>query len=138
MVTVNVTTNMEPLFKTDWDYLQWQAAVSDSNPYSQKDWNQTLLTKINMASVSIFQKTLCGGADTIKIHPNLLDLVSDLEYFENKDGDYSLASRFKIKLDDTLETNKIIALREKENSCDKNLNNNISTLNAEITILNYN
>jgi hypothetical protein len=48
-----------------WDYNGWKRGTS-ANPltqYTQKDWNQTLLTAINQISAQIHKSTLRGGAN---------------------------------------------------------------------------
>lgn len=65
---------------TRWDYngLRKQS----TNYYgTQKDWNQTLLTKINQLSAQIHKSTLRGGASWIVVSPEISAVLDDLEYF---------------------------------------------------------
>ncbi|MFA5207242.1 MAG: hypothetical protein WC428_00930 [Candidatus Paceibacterota bacterium] len=47
----------------------------------QKDWNQTLITKINQISAQIHKSTLRGGASWIVVSPEVSAVFDDLEYF---------------------------------------------------------
>ena len=48
-----------------WDYNGWQRLGTTSTVYTQKDWNQTIMTKINQISAQIQKSTLRGGANWI-------------------------------------------------------------------------
>jgi hypothetical protein len=48
---------------------------------TQKDWNQTLVTKINQISAQIHKATLRGGASWIVVSPEVSAVFDDLEYF---------------------------------------------------------
>jgi len=43
-----------------WDYNGWKRLGSNAVPYTQKDWNQTLITAINQISAQIHKSTLRG------------------------------------------------------------------------------
>ena len=47
----------------------------------QKDWNQTLITKINQISAQIHKATLRGGASWVVVSPEVSAVFDDLEYF---------------------------------------------------------
>lgn len=63
-----------------WDY---NGLRRQSTAYygTQKDWNQTLLTKINQISAQIHKSTLRGGASWIVVSPEVSAVFDDLEYF---------------------------------------------------------
>jgi hypothetical protein len=66
-----------------WDYNGWKRGTS-SNPltqYTQKDWNQTLITAINQLSAQIHKSTLRGGANWIVVSSEVSAIFDDLEYF---------------------------------------------------------
>jgi hypothetical protein len=66
-----------------WDYNGWKRG-SSSNPlsqYTQKDWNQTLVTAINQLSAQIHKSTLRGGANWIVVSSEVSAVFDDLEYF---------------------------------------------------------
>jgi len=69
-----------------WDYNGWQRMAVPSTNYTQKDWNQTLMTKINMISAQIQKSTLRGGADWIVISAEISAVLNDLEYFHVTDA----------------------------------------------------
>lgn len=63
-----------------WDY---NGLRKQSNTYygTQKDWNQTLITKINQISAQIHKSVLRGGASWIVVSPEISAVFDDLEYF---------------------------------------------------------
>jgi hypothetical protein len=63
-----------------WDY---NGLRRQSTAYygTQKDWNQTLVTKINQISAQIHKATLRGGASWIVVSPEVSAVFDDLEYF---------------------------------------------------------
>jgi hypothetical protein len=63
-----------------WDYNGWRRISSTTN-YTQKDWNQTLITAINQLSAQIHKSTLRGGANWIVVSSEVSAIMDDLEYF---------------------------------------------------------
>ena len=63
-----------------WDY---NGLRKQTNTYHgvQKDWNQTLITRINQISAQIHKSTLRGGASWIVVSPEVSAVFDDLEYF---------------------------------------------------------
>lgn len=63
-----------------WDY---NGLRKQSNTYygTQKDWNQTLITKINQISAQIHKSTLRGGATWVVVSPEISAVFDNLEYF---------------------------------------------------------
>ncbi|MFW6273099.1 MAG: hypothetical protein ACOC2U_04910 [bacterium] len=63
-----------------WDY---NGLRNQTSTYygTQKDWNQTLITKINQISAQIHKATLRGGASWIVVSPEVSAVFDDLEYF---------------------------------------------------------
>jgi hypothetical protein len=64
-----------------WDYNGWKRLGSNAIPYTQKDWNQTLITTINQVSAQIHKSTLRGGANWIVVSSEVSAVFDDLEYF---------------------------------------------------------
>ena len=64
-----------------WDYNGWKRLGSNAVPYTQKDWNQTLITAINQISAQIHKSTLRGGANWIVVSSEVSAIFDDLEYF---------------------------------------------------------
>ena len=69
-----------------WDYNGWQRIGTPSTVYTQKDWNQTLMTKINMISAQIQKSTRRGGANFIVVSAEISAVLNDLEYFHVTDA----------------------------------------------------
>ena len=71
-------------WKAKWDYNEWKYGGSGGatlQGYTQKDWNQTLVTKINQISAQIHKTTLRGGANWIVVSSEVSAVFDDLEYF---------------------------------------------------------
>ena len=64
-----------------WDYNGWKRFSAGQAPYTQKDWNQTLITAINQLSAQIHKSTLRGGANWIVCSSEISAIFDDLEYF---------------------------------------------------------
>jgi hypothetical protein len=73
-------------FTLRWDYNGWQKVSNGSVAYTQKDWNQTLITKINQISAQIHKATLRGGANFIIVSSEVSAIFDDLEYFHVSDA----------------------------------------------------
>jgi len=69
-----------------WDYNGWRKASSAASPYTQKDWNQTLITRVNQISAQIHKSTLRGGANFIVVSSEISAIMDDLEYFHVSDA----------------------------------------------------
>ena len=69
-----------------WDYNGWRKASTSSSPYTQKDWNQTLITRLNQLSAQIHKSTLRGGANFIIVSSEISAIFDDLEYFHVSDA----------------------------------------------------
>jgi hypothetical protein len=63
-----------------WDYNGWRR-LQITTSYTQKDWNQTLITAINQLSAQIHKSTLRGGANWIVVSSEVSAIFDDLEYF---------------------------------------------------------
>ena len=69
-----------------WDYNGWRRAAGFSTNYTQKDWNQMLMTKVNQISAQIHKSTLRGGANYIVVSSEISAIFNDLEYFHVSDA----------------------------------------------------
>lgn len=69
-----------------WDYNGWRRAAGFSTNYTQKDWNQMLMTKVNQISAQIHKSTLRGGANFIVVSSEISAVLNDLEYFHVSDA----------------------------------------------------
>jgi hypothetical protein len=107
-----------------WDYNEWKYggnAGATLQGYTQKDWNQTLITKINQLSAQIHKTTLRGGANWIVVSSEVSAVFDDLEYFHVSNADPeqdtynmgiekigSLAGRYQVYRDPYFPPNKIL------------------------------
>jgi len=66
-----------------WDYNGWKRTAGDGgfNAYTQKEWNQTLITTVNQISAQIHKSTLRGGANFVIVSSEVSAIFDDLEYF---------------------------------------------------------
>lgn len=69
-----------------WDYNGWRRQGGFSTNYTQKDWNQTFMTKINQISAQIHKSTLRGGANFVVVSTEISAMLNDLEYFHVTDA----------------------------------------------------
>lgn len=69
-----------------WDVNGWKRQAAFSTNYTQKDWNQELVTKINQISAQIQKSTLRGGANFIVVSSEISALFNNLEYFHVTDA----------------------------------------------------
>ena len=67
------------MFEARWDYQGMQDNVNFFG--TQKDWNQTLITRINEISAQIHKATLRGGANWVICSAEAGAIFDDLEYF---------------------------------------------------------
>ena len=66
-------------FRAKWDY---KGLSNNANFFgTQKDWNQTLITRINELSAKIHKSTLRGGANWVVCSAEAGAIFDDLEYF---------------------------------------------------------
>jgi len=66
-------------FRARWDY---KGLSNNANFFgTQKDWNQTLITRVNELSAQIHKATLRGGANWIVVSAEVGAIFDDLEYF---------------------------------------------------------
>ena len=73
-------------WRARWDVNGWRRMAGFSTNYTQKDWNQELMTKINQISAQIHKSTLRGGANFIVVSSEVSALFDNLEYFHVSDA----------------------------------------------------
>jgi hypothetical protein len=104
-----------------WDWNGWKRFSAGQAPYTQKDWNQTLITAINQISAQIFKSTLRGGANWIVCSAEVSAIFDDLQYFHvsnaNPEEDQynmgiekigTLQGRYKVYRDPYFPANKVL------------------------------
>ena len=69
-----------------WDVNGWRRMAGFSTNYTQKDWNQELITKVNQISAQIHKATLRGGANWLVVSSEISALLNNLEYFHVTDA----------------------------------------------------
>ena len=69
-----------------FDVNGWRKLKGFSTNYTQKDWNQELITCINQISAQINKATLRGGANWIVVSAEISALLDNLEYFHVTDA----------------------------------------------------
>jgi hypothetical protein len=69
-----------------FDWQGWKRTTGFSTNYTQKDWNQFLMTRANQISAQINKATLRGGANWIVVSSEISALFDDLEYFHVTDA----------------------------------------------------
>lgn len=62
-----------------WDFTGWRK--QGSQKYTEKEWKQTLVTRINQLSAQIHKSTLRGGANFIVVSAEASAVFDDLELF---------------------------------------------------------
>jgi len=63
-----------------WDYNGLRKQTTTYHGV-QKDWNQTLMTKVNQISAQVHKSVLRGGVSWIVVSPEVSAVLDDLEYF---------------------------------------------------------
>jgi hypothetical protein len=69
-----------------WDVNGWRRMAAFSTNYTQKDWNQELMTAINQISAQIHKSTLRGGANFVVVSSEISAIFDNLEYFHVSDA----------------------------------------------------
>lgn len=69
-----------------WDVNGWRRQAGFSTNYTQKDWNQELMTKVNQISAQIHKATLRGGANWLVCSSEVSAVFDNLEYFHVSDA----------------------------------------------------
>ena len=69
-----------------WDYTGWRKIDAVSTVYTQKEWNQTLITAVNQVDAQINKATLRGGVNFIVVSSEISAVFNDLNYFNVTDA----------------------------------------------------
>ena len=69
-----------------FDMNGWRRMAGFSTNYTQKDWNQELVTCVNQISAQIQKSTLRGGANFIVVSSEIGAAFNNLEYFHVTDA----------------------------------------------------
>jgi hypothetical protein len=83
-----------------WDYKGFYNRLEIFD-YTQKDWNQTLITKINQISAKVFKISNKCGIKTLHVPNKYKSLFETLMYYNNGNNnnnfDATLSGRYNIK-----------------------------------------
>jgi hypothetical protein len=99
--------------------LEWNSNPPDRTVWTQRDWDITLLTKIQMLSNIIHHNTRQGGADTIRLGSEfwmmgLVEYLPSLNRWVGNDRKVgSLCNRWEVLLDFNVHYNEIWVCRER-------------------------
>ena len=96
--------------------LEWNSILPDRDIWTQRDWDRTLVTKIQMLSNLIHHMTYQGGADTIRLGSEAwimgLDAYAMLLNRDDTRKVGSLCGRWTVYLDENVPYNEIWVCRE--------------------------
>ena len=85
------------MFEARWDYA---GLKNNANFFgTQKDWNQTLITRVNEISAQIHKATLRGGANWIICSAEAGAIFDDLEYFHVDGSAQAEAEKYNLGIE---------------------------------------
>jgi len=85
------------MFETRWDYAGLR---NNANFFgTQKDWNQTLITRVNEVSAQIHKATLRGGANWVIVSAEAGAIFDDLEYFHVEGSAQPEAEKYNLGIE---------------------------------------
>lgn len=91
--------------------IEWDYAITEKVFFeAQSDWNQTLFTKINQAGTTVYQMSLSGGANKIRVSPRVFDIISTLEFFHM--NTMMLGSRYHVVIDNNMPMDEIVVYND--------------------------
>jgi hypothetical protein len=96
--------DIEAKWKLKWDYKGLLNVPPDMD-ITQKDWNQTLITKVNQISAQINMSSLLGLADTIQTHSKYFPIFSNFVYYDSETN--KISNRYDIVVDDSTPDNMV-------------------------------
>lgn len=94
---------MENLNIEHWDLRGWMGNV-EPTPDAQREWNKTLIHKINLVSSKIAASSFRGNADTIVINPDIEIILHPDLYDDHKK---TLANGIYVVLDPSVDKDRI-------------------------------
>jgi len=95
--------NLEFIKELEWDY---SGSKGKECFATQKDWNQTLITKINEAGAIVFRSTFRAGANKIRCSAHIFSIIKDFEFFNAEKME--IGSRIDVMIDNNLLEDVII------------------------------
>lgn len=73
-------------WQTRFDVNGWRRTAGMSTNYTQKDWYQMFMEKVNIISAQIHKSTLRGGANWLVVSSEISAMLDNLEYFHVSDA----------------------------------------------------
>lgn len=70
----------------NWNYNGWRMISPTSTVYTQKEWNQTLVTEINKIDAQVHKATLRGGINFAVVSSEFSAVLNDLNYYNVSDA----------------------------------------------------
>jgi len=101
----------------EWNYFGWKKLIG----FNQKDWNQTLITRLNQANAQYHKTEAKIGSTTITVNDKIYSLLNTLEYVVD-----DMITHRKIVIDNNLDDETIIVG-----------NPDFPEINIKIKIINY-
>lgn len=89
-----------------YEPIEWNYPMLKTGYLTQKDWNQTLLTKINQSSAIIIKGNLKSGANRIRCGKKAFQVIADFEFF--KSDAMLLGSKYEVIIDNNIPEDEII------------------------------
>lgn len=109
--------------RLNWDYMAWFDITKQLSPYSQKDWNQTLVTRINQISAMLNTRTF-RHSDTIEVNSKVLEIIKTFGFYD--DEVKKIGIKYQVIVNDDILGNDIYVYYDKHDP-----------IQGKITILNY-
>jgi len=87
-----------------WDYNGYERAKDGpyGGTFTRKDWNQTIISKINELSAIIHKKTLRGGGNVLECGTNLEYIFNDIKYYDAEEQ--MVGARYKVVFKEELQS----------------------------------
>jgi GDPmannose 4,6-dehydratase len=108
--------NLTTAFNVRWDYSGLRKYKADGIEIHQKEWDQTLITRINELSAQIHMSTLLGPADTVVTNSKCASLIHSFEYYDHKTN--RIGKRYELIIDDSIKEDRVYVYNlEKVDEC---------------------
>ena len=93
--------NIKHEWKLNWDYSGLEKAQTIHPIYTQEEWNQTLITKINQLGAQIARTSVRSVKRVIRANKRIVNnLIKTYEYYDSETN--LLVGRYKIMIDDLI------------------------------------
>ena len=93
--------NLKHEWKLKWDYSGVEKANIKLPLYTQEDWNQTLITKINQLGAQIARTSVRSVKRVIRANERIINKLIKTQEYYNSETDM-LSARYKIVIDNLI------------------------------------